>query len=321
MPAEPGWWWKTDPRSSSEGAFAACLYGHVQASSIHERLLDEPEKLRAYQVLYLAGAAHLSPSRIANIKEFVRNGGGLVVSYTSSLYDEAGNLGKRFGLEELIHAAPVEPAGDLADAIANYRSVTGGPYDLYLADHAHPSSHSLTPLWSFQPVKVLEGGRVLMDVVTGDGLRPMLPGVIVSSYGKGRVVYCASALESLFLQNNDSVLRDQIRKLIAEAAETPAPYEVEGPAALIANLTTNGGSLMLHLTNWTGDKLERNGSNTYYLAPVENVRLRIRVPRGKRVRAVRLSVETPYKKTQSASAIELTIPRVEAYQGVRVDLE
>jgi hypothetical protein len=293
----------------------------VQVSSVHERLLDEPEKLRAYRVLYLAGAAHLSPQRIANIKEYVRNGGGLVVSYTSSLYDGAGNRQKQFGLEELVHAAPIEPAGDLADLIANYSSVTGGPYDLYLADHSHPSSENLTPVWSFQPVKALEGGRVLMDVVTGDGLRPILPGVIVSSYGKGRVVYCASALESLFLQNNDSVLGNQIRKLIADAAESPAPYEVEAPAALIANLATNGNSLMLHLTNWTGDKLERNGSNAYYLAPVENVRLRIRVPSGKRVRAVRLSIEAPFKKTQSASALELTIPRVEAYQGVRVDLE
>lgn len=321
IPGEKGWWWTTDQRSSSEGAFAACLYGHVQASSVHERLLDEPEKLRAYRVLYLAGAAHLSAQRIANIKEYVRNGGGLVVSYTSSLYDEAGNRQKQFGLEELIHAAPIEPTGDLADLIANYRSVTGGPYDLYLADRAHPSAQNLTPVWSFQPVKALEGGRVLMDVVTGDGLGPILPGVIVSSYGKGRVVYCASALESLFLQNNDSVLGNQIRNFIAEAAESPAPYEVEAPAALIANLTANNDSLMLHLTNWTGDKLERNGSNTYYLAPVENVSLRIRVPSGKRVRAVRLSVEAPYKKTQNASTLELTIPRVEAYQGVRVDLE
>jgi hypothetical protein len=31
------------------------------------------------------------------------------------------------------------------------------------------------------------------------------------------------------------------------------------------------------LTNWTGNKLERAGSNEYYLAPVENVRVRLAV--------------------------------------------
>lgn len=342
--AQSGWWWKADVRTSSLGAFAALLYGHVQVSSIHESLLDDAAKLRPYKVLYLADLTHLSPSRIANIKEFVREGGGLVTSYATSLYtgsvdarnrrlaQGAGGLvwsngstqarhQNRFALEELIRVAPFRPAGELARVIDNHRSMTGGPFDLYLADTGGASIERLTPLWHYLPVRALEGGEVWKDIVTGEGLRPVLPGVIVSSYGKGHVVYCASALESLFLQQNSSAVGDLLRSLVAKAAPEPPPYEVEAPAALITNLTMNGDRLVLHMTNWTGNKLERAGTIDNYLAPVENVRVRLAVPKGKRVREIALLVEAPYRKEQKDSTLEVVLPRVGAYQAIRVDLE
>jgi len=199
--------------------------------------------------------------------------------------------------------------------------MTGGPYDLYLADRQRPGLQALAPLWYFLPVKALEGGEVWKNIVTGDGLRPILPGVIVSRYGNGRVVYCASALESLFLQQNSSAVGEMVRSLVAKAAPEPPPYEVEAPAALIANLTAKDNVLVLHLTNWTGNKMERAGANEYYLAPVENVRVRLAIPAGKRVRGVALLVKAPYQQEQKGSTLEVVIPRVEAYQGVRVEME
>jgi type 1 glutamine amidotransferase len=319
--AQRGTWWGTDARLSSLGAFAACLYGHVQVSSVSETLLDDLQKIRPYRVLYLADVTHLSEKRIQNIKAFVREGGGLVASYASSLFDASGNRQRRFALEELVRAAPIEPAGELAETLTSYRSMTGGPYDLYLAGRVRPSLADVTPLWHFLPVRALDGGEVWKDIVTGDGLRPILPGVIVSQYGKGRVVYCASGLESLFLQQNSSAVGDLLRSLVAKAAPEPPPFEIEAPAALVANLAVTGDTLVLHMTNWTGNKLERAGANEYYLAPVENVRVRLAAPKGKRVREVSLLVEAPYQKKGTGSTVEVRIPRIEAYQAVRVVLE
>jgi len=319
--ARPGWWWKTDARSSSLGAFAACLYGHLQVSSVYEGILDDVEKLRAYRVLYLADITYLSPERVANLTKFVRTGGGLVVSYGTSLFDADGKRRQRFGLEQLVRVAPVEPTGELKEALASYRSMTGGPYDLYLAGRPRPAPEHLTPLWHHQPVRVLDGGEVWKDIVTGDGLRPLLPGVVVSSHGKGRVVYCASALESLFLQQNSRAVGDLLRGLIAKAAPEPPPYRMEAPAALIANLSIKDNTWILHMTNWTGNKLERAGANEYYLAPVENVRVRLALPQGKRVSKVELLAPGASRKELKASSLEVLIPRIRAYQALRVDLE
>ena len=79
--AQTNWWWKANSRSASLGAFAACLYNHVQVTSVLEGILDQPDKLARYRVLYLADLAALSPERIRNVREFVRQGGGLVAGY------------------------------------------------------------------------------------------------------------------------------------------------------------------------------------------------------------------------------------------------
>jgi hypothetical protein len=309
--AQSGWWWGSDTRSSTLGAFAALLYGHVQVASIHESLLEDWAKLREYRVLYLADVGRISRERMANIKRFVAEGGGLVASYGTSLSE----------LEELTRAAPVEPSGDLAETLANYRSMTGGPYDLYLADRGRAELEGLTPLWHFQPVRALEGGEVWKEIVTGDGLRALLPGVIVSQYGKGRVVYCASALESLFLQQNSSAVGAMVRALAAKAAAEAPPYELDAPAALIANLAIKGNVWVIHMTNWTGNKLERAGANEYYLADVRNARLRVRIPAGKRVKSVGLLEEGRFERRQKGQVLEIVLPRVGAYQGVRVEME
>jgi hypothetical protein len=318
---QSGWWWKTDARSSSLGAFAASLYGHVQVTSVPAELLNTPDGLRGYQVLYLAGYTRLSEPQLTNVRRFVREGGGLVASYEATLFDEDDRQRPRFALEDLLRVAPAQLSQELSETLASYRSMTGGPYDLYLTDHAAPATAPLTPLWEFLPVTVLEGGEVWQDIVAGDGRRPLLPGVVVSKYGHGRVVYCASALESLFLQQNIGAVGDLLRTLVSRAAAEAPPFGVDAPATLIANLSTNGHAYVLHLANWTGNKFERAGANEYYLAPVRDVVVRLAIPNGKRVRSVRLLVEAPYQQEQRGSTLHVSLPEVGAYQAICVELE
>jgi len=316
--ARSGWWWKADARSSTLGAFAACLYRHVQVSSVADRILDDPSALARYRVLYLADIVHLTRQRVANIKKFVRNGGGLVAGWATSVFSAAGVRQDRFSLEELIRVRPAGTEGQVGELMYVYSTILGGPNELYL--RARPGSgvlspswdNRLVPLWFYEPVEALDGARVVMDIVTGDGGRPVLPGVIVSEYGKGRVLYCASAIESLFAGNNEKVLGDLIRDLALSVSPVPPPYELDASSALVANLTAKGNRRVLHLLNWTSNHSERGHASRYYLPPVENVKVRLRGAAA----GLASYPAKGLKQHRRGTALEITIPRIAEYQAI-----
>jgi len=322
------WWATADARNASLGSFAACIHNHIQVSSLHEFLLDKPEQLKKYKVLYLADETWLSDQRIKNISEFVKDGGTLIAGYGTSLYNMSGEKQSRFGLEELIRVRPIVPDKELEEFNIKYSSKIRGPSDLYLMANAEGKKvlgeywkDRLVPLWFYEQIEVLEGGRVLMDVVTGDGRRPVVPGVVMSEYGSGKVVYCTSAIESLYLEEGIYVLGELIRDLINKTSGENKPYSLEAPASLMSNLAVKDNLWVIHLTNWTGNKFERMQTNEYYLAPVENARLKVNIPQGKSVKRVSTFVVTPFEQKIKGNTLEILIPRVEAYQAVRVEFE
>lgn len=314
--AQAGMFWEADVRSSTLGAFAACLYGHLQVCSILDTLLDAPEKLARYRAIYLADIPHLTPQRIANLRQYVENGGGLLVSYATSRYDEHGERLEKFALEDLLHVRPLKAQGEMAEALKSYTCMVGGPNELYLRSRRDPAA-PLVPMWYFEPVEVLPGGAVAADIITGDGSRPLLPGVVTSACGKGRVVYLAASLESLYRATRQAVLGQFVRQLAEEAAGAPPPFRVTAPSALVANLATNGDTRILHLLNWTTDP--ENESS--YLPPIENVSVRVTIPEGKRVARVATFIKAPFKEKQTGRELELRFPRIDAYQAVAIELK
>lgn len=314
--AQTGWFWSADVRSSTLGAFGACLYGHVQVSSVPQSLLDEPEKMARYRVLYLPDVPQLTARRRENLERFVENGGGLVAGFGTSLYNATGERLDRFELESLLRVRPVQLQGELAETLKSYRCMLGGPNDLYLTSHG-VTTGPLVPLGYFEPVEVLEGGSAMMDIVTGDGRRPILPGVVTSVHGKGRVVYLASSLESLYSSTKESVLGRCLRDLVAYAAVSPMPYQVSGPSTLVANLTQNGNRRVLHLLNWTTEPDNESG----YLPSVENVVVRLRIPEGRKVCRLAGFPTTSFRHKQSGPELELRFPRIEAYEGISFELQ
>src|SRR5690554_2274447 len=318
----------TNARTSTRGAFSACLYNHIQVGSISEFILDDPEKLKNYPILYLANIPWLSDERIKNISDYVADGGNLIASYATTLYDDKGKRQDHFRLEELFKVRPITPKGELSNIINSYRAMVGGPNDLYLLAKNETkklldeeSKNKLFPAWYYEPVEVLDGGEVLMDIVTGHNRQSVLPGVIISDYGKGKVVYCSNAIESLYDYNGAAIVGEFINMMVEILSLTNAPYTLDAPAGLLANLTEKENQMVLHLTNWTGNKFEKPWINEYYIAPVENVRLKIRIPEDKRIKNISMFIDTDYEKKIGGRQVEVFLPKVEAYQAVMVEFE
>jgi hypothetical protein len=109
--------------SASLGSFAACLYNHMQATSVLEGILDQPDNLARYRVLYPADLTALSPERLDNVREFVRNGAGLVAGHATSAYNAGGARQERFGLEEPIRVRPLNRRAELDDLMRTHSTI------------------------------------------------------------------------------------------------------------------------------------------------------------------------------------------------------
>ncbi len=70
----------------------------------HDFILDDQlskEKLAQYKLLILPNVRCMSGREIELIRSYVSNGGTLLATYTTSLYDENGKQRNDFGLHEL----------------------------------------------------------------------------------------------------------------------------------------------------------------------------------------------------------------------------
>ena len=315
--AKSGWWWKADARSATLGAFAACLYGHIQVTSAMTTLLDNPQQLSQYKVLYLADNVYLTEQQIKNVKQFVSEGGGLIVSYATSLYNKDGKRNTSFDLQELLKVRAVE----LPEELSSYHAMIGGPNDLYLQSKKSSGQlnikwdNVLVPAWFYEPVQVLEGGKVVMDIVMGDSKQPALPGVVLSAYGKGKVLYSSCSLESLYQGNGNPVLRDLIGNFISMVAPSPPSFTLKAPSDLIANMTSSGNNYILHLTNWTGNKYEKTHMMEDYIAPVEQVHIVLTIP-GKKIASLKTLTGSAFTMKKNGNSVEILLPRVGAYEGI-----
>lgn len=320
------WLWKTNARLCSSGAFAACLDQHLQVTSLLQDDLARPELLRRYKVLYLPDICSLTERQLAGIEQFVAAGGGLVMTYATSLYDAKGQRQADFALGKLARIQRVEPDAATRDKMESTLAMGSG-WDLYLKARPGqevlkpPLADALLPMAVYEPVKVLNGGTVAADIVMGTGSEPLFPGLVVSQHGRGRVAYIPAALDAMYRQTRFRQFADFLRQVVAYVSLEGLPLEIEAPATLIANLMSRGDARVLHLVNWTGCNFESEQQNVDYVPPVENVVIRYRIPPGKTVTGVRLFVPAEFTQRVKQQVLHVTLPRVDRYQGVAIEMQ
>ncbi len=324
--AVKGFLWKTNARNCTSGAFAACIDNHIQTTSFLKDDLNNPELLNRYKVLYLSDICHLSDKQVENIKNFVKNGGGLVMTYATSLYDETGQKRTDFALGDLAGIRHIETDENMSEKIAATLSF-GGVWDLYLKARPGqrvikpPLADNLIPAFLYEPVKALPGAEVAADIVVGTNTEPVFPGLVVRRYGKGKVAYIPAALDAAYLQSHIRQFADFIKDVVEYVSPEGLPFEIEAPSSLIANMTSKGNTRVLHLINWTGCKLERMRQNVYYIPTINNVIIKYNVPHGKKIRKVALFVPGEFYRHIKNNTLYINLSKVDKYQAVIIEMD
>ena len=255
----------SDLLASLNGLFKALTEAHIPVEIVDDR----PESyttLNQYKVVFLSNVLTLSAGEIAALRDFVANGGALIATGATSLYDDQANLLPNFALADVFGVDFIR------------RGVYSFPY-LQFHDSPFTSDLPRRPIPHYMPM--WEIGLNSADVaVAATRCNPLIettgetyyhnnqpppdadsgePVIVYGSYGRGRVIYCAALPESNYARLGHAPYRHLIANMITWAAGSLPPVHAEG--LLNTEIVTNrlGADLIVHLVTGYPQRAVRFG--------------------------------------------------------------
>ncbi|HWE92473.1 MAG TPA: alpha-amylase family protein [Tepidisphaeraceae bacterium] len=258
------------------GVFRVGWEEHLPITLITDMDL-QPDRLKPYKVLILPNAAALSDAQIKTIRQFVLDGGGLVATCETSLFDELGHPRGNFALADLFgvdyEGRPAVPV-KRPDLDANFSIVVDDKYwanrqgtaemrwgagDLLTSELIDDPRLKLITNGvqaSFKgPMVKMSDGRPPMKramIMFPEGKDP-IPAIVMGEQGKGRVVYMAAGLDAANYSYCYPYQRVVMSRAIQWAAREPAPVAVEAPMCVQSTTFRQkdaaGERLVVHLFN------------------------------------------------------------------------
>jgi len=309
------------------GFYHALIEARVPFEMVHDRLLD-PERLRALKVLVLPNIACLSDAQCAQLRAFVANGGGLVATFETSLYDESGNPRAAFGLADLFGAKPTgRVEGPMQNSYLRLNHMPG-PRSVLLAGledvpriingvwrvPVEPSE----PLGLAQLTLIPSYPDLPMEMVYPRGERPDLPQVFLREAGRGRVVYFPWDVDRVFWE----VMSPDHGRLLANAVDWAAneerPVTVTGPGLLDVTIWRQKSSLTVHLVNLTNPMMMKGPIRQ--AIPLGEQRVRITLDGAKAAGVHLLVSRQPPRVDESGGYLTVTVPSILEHEVIAVDL-
>jgi hypothetical protein len=332
------------------GAFRAAVEEHLPVTVVNDWNLNAADLAR-YKVLVLPNTACLDDGQVAAVDQFVRNGGGLVASLDTSLFDEYGDPRKNFALGAVLgveYRGLPDTAGAKEEIDVNFAKGIGPDYwekrknifdfkqdaasvlnqgrmKTYVGDQSVTfKGAALRVAVTDKTAKVL--GTLRAKSVAGAA---EFPGVVSRAHGRGRVVYFAAGFDSAYYLYAYPYQRLALRHAITWAASAPPPVVIEAPMCVHSTVMrqAKGGSerLIVHL-------FSDLNTTAHHALPADDVPLReevvpihdvrVRFDPSYRLRKVRLEPEgKDLEMKKTAEGVSVTVPRLEVHTMVVGELE
>jgi hypothetical protein len=291
-------------------AYPNCFHGAYQVLKANsyeaEPFLDwqmTPQLLARYPMLFVPNAACLSDAQCAMLADYVRGGGRLLATHLTSVADEHGRVRKDFGLAEVFGASFTAPEPVEIP-------------DLYLQ---LPGAEPIPQDPQVLPFRAT-GAIVLAETLDRGHRRSLGPAVVRNTYGRGSVIYIGSSLEAVYTETRMQCLREYFASLLAPWLGESRSYSVQYTPGLLPHFMASDGVLLLHLLADTGNKDKHLRTREQFL-PLTDLKVRLRIPDGRRARSISLLRSGQPVPTQSRGPwLELTVPRILIHEAIRVDL-
>ena len=246
------------------------------------------------KVLVLPNIAAMSDAQCAAVRKFVADGGALVATGASSLYDQNGDPRADYGLADIYGAHFTgAPGAEKAWATQNQhtylRLTLGGhpvlkgfdetailPYGGSLAP-LRTDAGAVVPLTFIPPFPVLPPETSWMRTPKTD-----IPGLVLMS----RVAFLPADIDRRYAREPLPDYARLLANIVRWAADGAIPLELQGPGVFDCSLYTQPDRVIAHLVNLT----VAGRMPIDELIPVGPLKFAVKLPDGVRGRAVKLLV-------------------------------
>ena len=281
--------WQTKRKSwnwplMSQGMALAMLDARVSFDIYPSTEMTE-QWLKTQKVIALCGASGVSHTEAEMLAKWVENGGGLLATYDTGLYNERGEVRRDGGA--LKHVLGIEIKGE---------PLRSQPECFYRIKESHAALGEYAAGTIVEgdgrllPVEVLGGATLLADCWNLGTREVRGPAIVANTYGKGRTIYISGSIEANYLYDrvisNRRLLQSIVQYLSGGVAQ---PFQLKAPEGVYGVLRrSTEGDLVLWVLANVGFKDAAAGRMRQTYVPVTDVELGIRVPEGRRAKEVRL---------------------------------
>ena len=326
-------------QKDTHGTYEMLNRSHI----LFDFILDEQlnyEMLSKYRVLFLSTSTCLSEKQCVEIRKYVKEGGTLIATHETSLFDELGRKRDNFALADVLgvdYKGPQEEGAahpviyvpqdqDIRKEFGYVVCFTGEESAVNVRIDANVevlctrSILKAEPPWkSGRPW----GREPLDDFDPKKNYDSSDPTVTLHSYGKGQAIYITGDVGTAYMNNPYPPLKRFVDYLVKKMR---SPIEIKAPEAIeVTAAHRSSRELMIHLVNnptpllpWrTGD----NQDMTTFFAlkevnPIYNISIRFN---DFKVKSARLPLQDSFLEVTGDPA-EVVIPKVDLHEVLLVEV-
>lgn len=296
----------------------------------HDFILDDQvsyDRLKRYKLVILPDTRCMSDNEIALMKRYVREGGAIIATFKTSLYDENGKERENFGLFELFG---VRYTGRIENTKKdNYQYIFDKVHPLVEADST--ATELLFTAGHTVLNKPLSSAHVICtwvptihnqppDKASVLGFPNEYPTITEHTYGKGKVIYFANQPDVLSYEIGHPDPRNLLLRSIQHLAQSSIEVETNAPSSVNIGLTRsllNRGQYIVSLVNTSSGPVRPIRE----LIPVYGITVKLTL-QGKRMKRHQvLRSQGDAAVTFSGRQVELRLSKLEDFCAVSIDME
>jgi len=328
------------------GTFRTGIEKHLPLTLVNDWNLNKTDLAR-YKVLVLPNTAVIGEEQAEAVRQYVRNGGGLVASVDATLFDEYGNPRKDFLLADVFgvhYQGVIEGAAKKEGIDPNFAMAVNDAYwdkrknifQFKMGKHELLDTPRLKQYVGDKPVtfkgqavsvSVDADAQAIATITAQEQGSAELPAMVVHRYGKGKVVYMAGGFDSAYYLYPYPYYRELVAQAMLWAASEEPKIQVDAPMCVHSTMyrqTKDGQRLVVHLfndLNTAGNhaKPDDDVPLREETLPVHDIKVLFKGYDITRVHLEPGGAKLATKKT--SDGIEVTVPKLDVHSMVVAELK